>query len=142
MFIGRQRYIDDLASLWRKPTSSLVACRGRRRIGKSRLIKEFARLTAERYIEISGLPPRRGMTNRAQLDAFAAGLARAVGGARRRFEDWSEAFAALEDKMKRLHARTGMSVRPVLVYVGELSGEVEGDGFFDAIIPAERLLQK
>lgn len=97
MFIGRQRYIDDLASLWRKSTSSLVACRGRRRIGKSRLIKEFAHRTAERYIEISGLPPRRGMTNRAQLDAFAAGLAHAVGGARRRFDDWSEAFAALDD---------------------------------------------
>ena len=53
-----------------------------------------------------------------------------------------EIEAQLEEKMKRFHARKGMSVRPVLVYAGELSREVEGDGFFDAIIPAERLLKK
>lgn len=96
MFTGRTQYLDDLSSLWRKATSSLVACRGRRRVGKSRLFKEFARRTAERYIEISGLPPRRGMTNAHQLAGFAAGLARATGGAKRSFADWSEAFAALD----------------------------------------------
>ena len=96
MFAGRKRYLDDLASLWRKATSSLVACRGRRRIGKSRLFSEFARRTADHYIELSGLPPRRGMTNSDQLAAFAAGLARATHGPRRRFNDWSEAFAALD----------------------------------------------
>ena len=96
MFAGREYYLDDLASLWRKSTSSLVACRGRRRVGKSRLFKEFAQRTAERYIELAGLPPRKGMTNQMQLDAFAAGLARATGGGKRRFGDWSEAFAALD----------------------------------------------
>ncbi len=43
-------------------------------------------------------------------------------------------------KVRRLHARGGMSVRPVLVYLGELSGEVEGSGFFDAVISAADLL--
>ena len=33
-FIGRREYLDDLESLWRKATSSLVACRGRRRIAR------------------------------------------------------------------------------------------------------------
>ena len=33
-----------------------------------------------------------------------------------------------------------MSVRPVLVYLGNLEGSVEGNGFFDAIIPAQTLL--
>jgi hypothetical protein len=46
----------------------------------------------------------------------------------------------VEEKIRRLHARKGMSVRPVLVYIGDLDGEVEGDGFFDAVIPAESLL--
>ena len=96
MFVGREYYLDDLASLWRKSTSSLVACRGRRRVGKSRLFKEFALRTADKYVELVGLPPRKGMTNQMQLDAFAAGLARAFGGAKSRFEDWSEAFAALD----------------------------------------------
>ena len=42
MFVGRKEYLDDLSALWRKSTSSLVACRGRRRIGKSTLIAQFA----------------------------------------------------------------------------------------------------
>ena len=96
MFVGREYYLDDLASLWRKATSSLVACRGRRRVGKSRLFKEFALRTADKYVELAGLPPHKGMTNQMQLDAFAAGLARAFGGRRAKFEDWSEAFAALD----------------------------------------------
>ena len=96
MFVGREYYLEDLASLWRKATSSLVACRGRRRVGKSRLIKEFALRTADRYIEISGLPPRKGMTNQKQLDAFAAGLATATEKEKMRFGSWAEAFVALD----------------------------------------------
>ena len=104
MFVGRQYYLDDLASLWRKASSSLVACRGRRRVGKSRLFKEFAARTAEAYIELSGLPPRKGIDNRHQLDAFASGIARVTGGAKERFAGWPEAFAALNkaiDSSKR-----------------------------------------
>ena len=33
-----------------------------------------------------------------------------------------------------------MSARPVLVYDGNLSRTVEGDGYFDAIIPVRKLL--
>ena len=47
----------------------------------------------------------------------------------------------VETKMRRLNARKGLAVRPVLVYLGELDGEVEGDGFFDAVIPAQSLLR-
>lgn len=99
MFVGRSYYLDDLESLWRKATSSLVACRGRRRVGKSRLFKEFARRSADVYIELAGLPPRKGMTNQIQLDAFAAGLVRA-GGRRKRFSNWLEAFSALDAQIK------------------------------------------
>ena len=74
-FIGRKEYLDDLESLWRKATSSLIACRGRRRIGKSTLIREFARRTSSAYIEIEGLPPDKEMTNQRQLDHFAEALA-------------------------------------------------------------------
>ena len=43
MFYGRENDIADLDGLWRKRTTSLVTCRGRRRNGKSTLIEEFAR---------------------------------------------------------------------------------------------------
>ena len=70
-FIGRRDYLEDLESLWRKATSSLIACRGRRRIGKSTLIREFARRTASDYIEIEGLPPDKQMTNQRTLRSRA-----------------------------------------------------------------------
>ena len=56
MFVGRETELEDLAALWRKGTASLVACRGRRRIGKSRLVNEFSKRTEGACIELVGLP--------------------------------------------------------------------------------------
>lgn len=97
MFFGREEELQDLASLWRKETASLVACRGRRRIGKSRLMSEFAARSGGAYIEIAGLPPRKGMTNADQLKAFAVGLKRATGRQAPIPENWAEAFNLLEE---------------------------------------------
>ena len=46
----------------------------------------------------------------------------------------------VESKIKCLPLRKGVSARPVLVYDGELDGAVEGNGYFDAIVPARKLL--
>ena len=70
MFYGREEDVDDLMALWKKPTASLVTCRGRRRIGKSTLIEEFARRSKARFVEIAGTAPRKGMTDVDQLKAF------------------------------------------------------------------------
>ena len=42
MFVGRKDILDLLDGLWRKTTPSLVTVRGRRRIGKSTLVEQFA----------------------------------------------------------------------------------------------------
>ena len=42
-FIGRSIELAQLNDLLQKKTSSLVVVKGRRRIGKSRLIEEFAK---------------------------------------------------------------------------------------------------
>ena len=39
MFVGREKELESLSLLLDKRTASLVACRGRRRIGKSTLIE-------------------------------------------------------------------------------------------------------
>ena len=75
MFVGRQEQLTALSQLWNKRTSSLVTCRGRRRIGKSTLIEEFARRTADCFINIVGIPPRKGMTDLAQRRNFCDELA-------------------------------------------------------------------
>ena len=63
MFVGREEQFKQLKDLWRKPVGSLVTCRGRRRIGKSTLIAEFARRNRVSFIKLEGLPPREGVTN-------------------------------------------------------------------------------
>ena len=75
MFVGRKRHIQDLNQLMRKRSSSLVTCRGRRRIGKSRLIREFGQ-SAPVFWEFEGLAPRTDLGNADQLEAFSQQLAR------------------------------------------------------------------
>ena len=42
MFYGRETDLNEFLTFWNKRVSSLITCRGRRRIGKSTLIREFA----------------------------------------------------------------------------------------------------
>lgn len=97
MFYGREDDLNDLGDLWRKRTASLVTCRGRRRIGKSTLIEEFARRSKARFIEIAGAAPRKGMTNADQLKSFSRQLDAATGqGKSAPAQDWFEAFTRLD----------------------------------------------
>ena len=48
----------------------------------------------------------------------------------------------MEEKLKRLKTRKGTSLRPVLVYDGELDPQLSGRGFFAATVDAARLLGK
>ena len=75
MFFGRKEQLESLASLWGKRVSSLVTCRGRRRIGKSTLIREFAKKTSARFIKIEGARPEEGLSNKDELRAFVDQLA-------------------------------------------------------------------
>ena len=102
-FFGRKEYIEDLTSLWRKQTSSIVACRGRRRIGKSTLFREFARRTADCYIEIEGLAPDEETSkrtaeenNRKQLKHFISVLSAYAGREIAVPSDWMSAFKELD----------------------------------------------
>ena len=101
MFVGRKELLSDLETLWRKRTSSIVACRGRRRIGKSTLIREFARRTAEAYIEIEGLAPsvEKPMTNQDELDHFVTVLDDQTGCGYRKVERWYSAFSLLDKQI-------------------------------------------
>ena len=98
MFVGRKEELADLESLWRKRTSSIVACRGRRRIGKSTLFREFARRTADVLLEFEGLAPdpEHPVTNDDQLCEFAATLARHTNSPILTLRNWKEAFFWLD----------------------------------------------
>lgn len=95
MFYGREDDLCALERLWRKPVASLVTCRGRRRIGKSTLIGEFAGRSHARFLEIEGLPPQPNQTNDDQLNHFAEQLREQSGWRGRRLGSWYEAMLAL-----------------------------------------------
>ena len=99
MFIGREEQLEQLRELWRKPVASLVTCRGRRRIGKSTLIEEFARRNRVRFLKLEGLPPHAGVTNETQLEAFAHQLAEQAESEYAPLANWFDAFARLDSHL-------------------------------------------
>lgn len=94
MFWGREKELERLRKLLQKNSSSLVVCKGRRRIGKSTLIAKFAE-EAERFIEFQGLPPREGQTDQQQRDAFSKQLSKQSSLPEMNLDNWSQAFSLL-----------------------------------------------
>ena len=94
-FFGRDELLLDLDSLWGKGVSSLVTCRGRRRIGKSTLVERFAELSEARFIKIEGLRPEPGRGNENELRTFADQLSRHSGKTEEMPRNWLMAFDRL-----------------------------------------------
>ena len=96
MFFGREEILEQLDAQLASPIASLVTCRGRRRIGKSTLIEEFARRRKVRFIKLEGLSPREADSNHKQLTAFARQLSEQTGLPLRPLASWFDAFARLD----------------------------------------------
>lgn len=122
MFFGREDQFEQLDALWGKAVSSFVTCRGRRRVGKSTLIAEFARRSGARFIKIEGIRPGRNTTAEDERAAFARQLAKQTGADRRTPDDWLSAFDALD-------ARIPSSGKTV-VLLDEVSWLAHGDDTF------------
>ena len=96
MFYGRYYYINLLEELLKKPLSSVVTCRGRRRVGKSTLFEEFARRNGCRFLKLEGRAPGEGVGDREQREAFGLQLAEQSPLPRLTPEDWPQAFKLLD----------------------------------------------
>ena len=68
-FIGREAELARLKGLLDNRSASLIVVRGRRRIGKSRLLSEFGK--GMRSLFFSGIPPSKKTTAQSQRDEFA-----------------------------------------------------------------------
>ena len=101
MFLGREKELESLRLLLDKQIASLVACRGRRRIGKSTLFKEFAKREKLGFISIEGLGPRKGQTNADQLKNFGIRLFEQTRGRLVIPQTWSEAFDLLSRRIPK-----------------------------------------
>ena len=125
-FFGREEQLEKLDALWRKGTSSLVLIAGRRRIGKSTLVEEFAARSRCTFIELVGLAPDEQMTNRRQIDNFCERLAKATGMPEAKADCWPKAFDAL-DAALRNRGRT-------VVFLDEISWMGKYDTSFAAFL--------
>ena len=95
MFIGREEQLKLLDALWGRDSGVLVTCRGRRRIGKSTLIEEFALRSGARFISIEGLAPHKRMTDAIQRKRFCEKVAEYAMRPTEESETWSLAFSQL-----------------------------------------------
>ena len=57
IFVGREEEIQQLKDLLKKRSASFVVVKGRRRIGKSRLLDEFSK--NKKTYKFTGLPPQK-----------------------------------------------------------------------------------
>ncbi|MGB7128896.1 MAG: ATP-binding protein [Candidatus Rhabdochlamydia sp.] len=73
-FIGRDAEMARLKGLLKKNSASLIVVRGRRRIGKSRLLAEFGKEIKSFFF--TGTPPSRKTTAQLQRDEFVRQLSR------------------------------------------------------------------
>lgn len=108
-FIGRETEMSRLKALLSKRSASLIVVRGRRRIGKSRLLAEFGREMKSFFF--SGNPPERKTTAQSQRDVFANQLERA-GIAGIKADNWGNLFWHLSN-----HTQKG----PILIVFDEIS---------------------
>lgn len=110
-FIGRKKELAQLHMLLNKATASLVVVKGRRRIGKSRLIEEFGKQFNKTYL-FSGIPPTEKTTLQDQLYEFGWQLGKAFGEPAFKDDNWNALFLRLAQ-----HTRKGR----ILILLDEIT---------------------
>lgn len=118
VIIGRRREQVQLADAYESARSELVAVYGRRRVGKTYLIRNFLSSRAPVYFELVGQKKETGesASTQHQLANFQYAWKRAFGEELRRQRSWDEAFGRLKEKVDELAARN----TKVVVFIDEL----------------------
>lgn len=118
-FTGRQGELQTLNDLTQRRMASLVVIKGRRRIGKTRLVEEFAK--DKPFLRFAGLPPTAGVDAQVQRDEFARLLSEQTSLPEIKTDDWSKLFALLAEKVQQ-----GLQV----ILLDEITWMAEGDPTF------------
>ena len=95
-FIGRDSELRQLEDLFDNRTANLVVVKGRRRIGKSRLIQKFA--SKYTFYSFMGLNPYKGISAQDQRNEFARRLQELFKFPPLRAEDWGDLFSVLAEQ--------------------------------------------
>lgn len=109
-FIGRESELRALHDLLDKKVSSLVVIRGRRRIGKSRLVREFA--LGKKCLVFSGVAPNKNTTAQSQRDEFMHQLSAQTDLPEIMVDDWGKIFTLLSKELPK---------EPIILLFDEIS---------------------
>jgi AAA+ ATPase superfamily predicted ATPase len=110
-FIGRKEELKDLKGMMRMGRPILAVVKGRRRIGKSRLVKEFAK--GMEFFSFSGLSPaEKKITAQDQRDEFGKQLSHHLRLPLITFTDWTDAFYFLSNQLTQ---------KPTVILLDEIS---------------------
>jgi len=99
LFSGRTQELANLRRFLSKKSASLIVVRGRRRIGKSRLIQEFAK--DHRFYSFAGLAPTEHTSAQSERDEFARQLSEQTGLPEVKADDWGKLFALLSERIQK-----------------------------------------
>jgi len=124
MFLNRYDEINSLKSLLDLDKASIAVCKGRRRIGKSRLIEEFGK-HGTNFIDIQGLAPRKGTKNKDQLAAFGSQLSKNTSLPALVPDSWTQAFSLLNSVIGK---------SKTVVLLDEISWMASGDQDFPGLL--------
>ena len=119
MFIGRKQELAELEKLSTTNQAALVVIKGRRRIGKSRLAKEFAK--NKKFISFTAIAPIKGISKQDQLDEFARQFYSCFKVPPLTFKDWSDAF---------LNLSAQLTSEPTIILFDEISWMGSEDPLF------------
>lgn len=119
-FIGREKELKLLKSLLNNNIPHLIVMKGRRRIGKSRLLQEFGKSVGKTYI-FSGLPPSEGVTAQHQREEFDRQLTVHFGLRGLDASDWGDLFWHLSQQTFK---------EKVLIVLDEISWMAQDDPTF------------
>jgi AAA+ ATPase superfamily predicted ATPase len=120
-FVGRKEELARLHMLSDQNRSAIAVIKGRRRIGKSRLASEYAKIRGCRLLTFSGLAPSQEINLQQQIDHFAAQLCLQVGIPRITFNDWYDAFNCISHHL---------SGQPTIILFDEISWLADKDPAF------------
>lgn len=109
-FIGRKQELKKLQDVNTFERACLVVIRGRRRVGKSRLVAEFAKNMV--FLQFSGLAPIKTVEAQDQRNTFARQLAKNMDCPLPSFADWSDAF---------LYLSQNLTDKPTVILFDEIS---------------------
>ncbi|MES2613837.1 MAG: ATP-binding protein [Bdellovibrionota bacterium] len=98
-FLGRNEELQRLNEAIQKKSASFIVIKGRRRIGKSRLVQEFSK-SFEHFYSFTALPPDTTTTRQHQLNEFCRQLAQNFKTPVAQYNDWGDAFLALAERVK------------------------------------------